>query len=53
MTSIVATKAVDLLCISTSKMYDIVADYPVLANRIKRHILLNNMVSPILKVNNN
>ncbi|KAF2884190.1 hypothetical protein ILUMI_21972 [Ignelater luminosus] len=43
MTSVVASKAVDLLFISTEKLYDLAVDYPVVLNRLRRHILIDNL----------
>lgn len=44
MITVVADSAVDLLAIDTLTMYSIAEEYPMLKNRIKRHILFDNLV---------
>lgn len=45
MTTIVASKSVDLLYMSTQKMYALAAAYPGVKEKLQRHILLENLVS--------
>lgn len=49
MISITAGTAVDLLSIETRTLYSLSKDYPVVASRLKRHILLENLVRFNLK----
>lgn len=43
MVTIIATKAVDLLLISTESLYSLLKEYPVVQTRLRKHILLENM----------
>lgn len=48
MVTAVASKAVDLLFIQTETLYHLVKDYPVVQTRLRKHILLENMVRRFL-----
>lgn len=45
MITVIAGSSVDLLAISTVTMYTIAEEYPALKNRMRSHILFENLVS--------
>lgn len=40
-----AVSIVDLLVAHTDDLYSLISGYPVVVNRLKKHILLENLVS--------
>lgn len=44
MVSIVSRTHIELLAIKTKKFYQIAREYPILKQRMKRHVLLENLV---------
>lgn len=45
MVTFIASKAVDLLCIKTTRFYEIIRDYPSIKHKMQKCILLENLVS--------
>lgn len=44
MVSIVAITHIELLAMKTTTFYQVASEYPILQQRMRRHVLLENMV---------